>query len=123
GCRVGLDEVGPLVADHRGAGRARGEDLVGERPVDAVALGEDETLRDGAVEPEDERVDRKLHDRAGPERSEMEDPARKALEDRTGAAQDARLATDHDRQLSRPRRGDAARDGAVEDPGATCPDG
>ena len=64
GRRVGLDEVRPLVADHRRAGRARGEDLVGERPVDPVALGEDEALGDGAVEPEDQGVDRELHGRA-----------------------------------------------------------
>ena len=40
-------------------------------------------------------------DRAGPERPEVEDPAREAVEDRAGALEVVRLAADHDRQLAR----------------------
>src|SRR5204862_5109992 len=99
-----------LVADHRCTGRARGEDLVGERPVDAVALGEDQALRDGAVEPEDERVDCELHDGARPQWPDVKDAAREAIEDRAGTFEVIRFATDHDGQLASERRRDTPRD-------------
>jgi hypothetical protein len=38
---LGVQKGCPLVADVRGAGRARGEDLIGERAVDAGPLGDD----------------------------------------------------------------------------------
>ena len=45
GVPVRVDERRPLVAHERRAGRARGEDVVGRRAVDAGELGQDEALR------------------------------------------------------------------------------
>ena len=80
-------------------------------------------LRDGAVQPEDERVDRELHDRARPERAEVEDPAREVIEDGPRPFKIRGLATDHDRQLARKRGRDTARDRGVEDAGAARSNG
>ncbi len=113
--RLGVEERVALVADHGRAGGARGEDVVGERAIDAVALGEDESFGNGAVETEDERVDGELHDRAAAEWPEVEDAAGQAFEDRAARrSRSAVIATDHDRQLARAREADAARDRRVE---------
>ena len=107
-----------LVADVRSADRARGQDVVGRLQVDTGRFGEDERLRERAVEPEDDRVDGELHRRPRSERAEMEDRLRERLEGRPGTLEVVRLAADHQRELAALGETDAAADRCVEEASA-----
>src|SRR6476469_5450877 len=57
GRRLGLEERGALVADQRGAGGARGQDVIRGGTLDAGRLGEAEPFGHRLVQPEDQGVD------------------------------------------------------------------
>ena len=121
--RLRLEERRSLVADVRCPDRAGGQDVVGGGTVDAGRFGQDESLREGLVEAEDDRVHGQLHGRPAAEWSEVEAASRRCAS-RTGRGplEVGGLAPDHERQLAALGQADAAGHGGVEDAGAARPD-
>src|SRR5206468_7515255 len=54
GCPAGIEERRSLVAEVWRAGRAGGDDVVGEGAIDSGRLGEDEAFRQGPVQAVDD---------------------------------------------------------------------
>ncbi len=112
--RFGREEIRALVGDERGADGARLEDVVGTLGLDAGPLGEDETLRQRDVQPEDDGVDGELHRGAGAGWAEVEDARRERVEDGLHPREGICVAADHDRELAAFGRRGAAGDRGVE---------
>ncbi len=79
--RLRLEERGPLVADERRAGGARGQDVVGGGPSMPAASARLSPSATAWLSPKISGVDGELHRRAGAQRPEVEDGRRQRLED------------------------------------------
>ena len=111
----------PACSPRRRPDGADGEHLVGQRPIDAGRSASTSASATAWLRPKMTPLTASFMAAPLPRAPMWKMRAASASSDRPGALQVLRVAAHHERQLAALREAHAARDGRVQDAGATCP--